>query len=455
MKLFPVQLGLLCCTGILAVSGAFAQTVAQVSPSGNNAAPNMLDPGFKPKANSVNVPSAPNVSTEGVPQDVQAAFEAGAYSKASKLGAAALVSQPSNSSLRLLVANSLSWSGRLDAAFEQYEKLLTGPASAAAKVGQANILRWRGKPEQAELLYNAVLKTDPNNADAKDGRRLGERELRGQWIKTLSYGKDSSNFRRLESTTGYKSYTEDRSIRWGAGYILGKDIGAPAASKYAEINGNVQWLNLPLKPKVDLSVADGFNKTRLYGLVAAQMVDDNISLRAGYVNWGRKAFNTAAQQAHLAARQMGASAQWQFELGELRLRGDYYSIADKNRVWDYEATLNPAWQPLPFDLRWYAGAYNKQAKRADARYWSPASAYTLGLLGLKKAWYFERGDLSVGFQSGLKLSDEAKNNFGLSASGKWWLTDSTALGLDFWSSNSPRQTDYKQNFLTLNLQRLW
>ncbi len=455
MKAFQVQLGLLYCTGMLVVSSAFSQTVAQVSPSGNTAAPNMLDPGFKPKVNSANNPVAASSQTEGIPADVQTAFETGAYSKAAKLGAATLVSQPNNLALRLLVANSLSWSGRLDAAFEQYEKLVTGPLSAAAKVGQANILRWRGKPDQAEVLYNAVLKTDPNNADARDGKRLGDRELRGQWLKTLSYGKDSSNFRRLESTTGYKSYTEDRSLRWGAGYILGKDLGAPVASKYAEINGNAQWLNLPLKPKVDLSVADGFNKTRLYGLVAAHVADDSISLRAGYVNWGRKAFNSAAQAAHLAATQVGTTAQWQFALGELRLRGDYYAIADKNRVWDYEATLSPAWQPLPFDIRWYAGAYNKQAKRVDARYWSPANAYTLGLLGLKKAWYFERGDLSVGFQSGFKLSDEAKNNVGLSASGKWWLTDSTALGVDFWSSNSPRQTDYKQNFLTLNLQRLW
>jgi hypothetical protein len=91
----------------------------------------------------------------------------------------------------------------------------------------------------------------------------------------------------------------------------------------------------------------------------------------------------------------------------------------------------------------------------DSRYWSPANAYTLGLLGIKKAWYFEQGDLSVGLQRGFKLSDEAKNNIGLSASGKYWVSEGTAMGFELWSSNSPRQTDYKQHFFNLNLQRLW
>jgi tetratricopeptide (TPR) repeat protein len=450
MRLRLALLGLLICTEAVLLSAARGQAIA----------PNVLDPNFKPKSSTpatpVLNPALPaEAGASNISPAIQAAFDSGAYSQVAKLGAALLVQQPTNTALRLMVANSLAWSGRTDAAFDQYEKLLTSPLAAAAQVGQANLLRWRGQPEQAEVLYDKVLKQDPANVDAKEGKRLGDRQLRGQWLKTYGFGKDSSNFRRLEGAATYKSVTQDRALRWNLGYVLGRDIGAPEPNKYAEINGSAKWLNLPLAPKIDLSVADGFNKTRLYGLVTVEPFDGALSLRAGYINWGRRAFNTAAQAAHLAAKQIGSSAQWQSGFGELRLRGDYYLVADNNRVWDAEAVLTPAWQPLPADFRWYTGLYNKKAKRADSRYWTPVGAYTLGLLGIKKAWYFEQGDLSVGLQGGFKLSDEAKNNIGLSASGKYWVNDGTALGFELWSSNSPRQTDYKQHFFNFNLQRLW
>ncbi len=461
MKSFHFQLGLKISTeavlvGAIAcsISGiVHAQAVAQVTPAANTV-PNLLDPNFKP----ITRPAPTNSVTpagDSIPAPVQAAYIEGAYSTAAKLGAAALVTQTNNANLRLLVANSLSWSGRLDAAVEQYEKLMNSPQAAAAKVGQANILRWRGKAEQAELLYNSVLKADPNNADAKEGKRLADRELRPNWYKSIGFGKDSSNFRRLESATSYRAYTQDRSLRWGAGYVVGKDLGASAADKYAQINANVQWLNVGLRPKIDVSIADGFNKTRLYGLVSLDPLPDRLSLRAGYINWGRQAFNSAAQAAHLAAQQVGLTGQWMSPLGEIRVRGDYYAVADNNRLWDAEVIVNPAWQPLPANIRWYTGMYNKQARRVDSRYWSPVAPYTLGLLGLKKAWYFDNADVSLGVQGGLKASDEAKNNFGISANAKYWVSGDTALGLDFWSSNSPRQVDYKQHLLTINLQRLW
>jgi tetratricopeptide (TPR) repeat protein len=435
-----------------------AQTVAQAtSGNGTGAAPNLLDPNFKPtpKPQSTSASTDLSPTAVSIPAAVQTAFNNGAYSLAAKLGAAALVEQPKNASLRLLVANSLSWSGRLDAAYEQYDKLLNTPLAAAAKVGQGNLQRWRGKPVQAEALYNAVLKVEPTNADALEGLRLSQRELRAQWNKSLGFADDSTKFRRLESTTSFRTYSDDRSYRWGIGDVLGKDLGAPTANKYAEINGHLQWLNSPAKPRVDLSVADGFNKTRLYGLVSLDAFNDNVSVRAGFINWGRKSFNTAAQAAHLTAKQIGAAFNWRSDLGDLRLRGDYYAVSDTNKVWDAEATFNPAWQPLPADLKWYTGAYTKQAKRTQANYWSPARPYTLGLLGLKKAWYFDNGDLSVGLQGGFKLTEEAKNNFGLSASGKYWISDKSALGFDLWSSNSPRQTDYKQRVFSINLQQLW
>jgi hypothetical protein len=77
--------------------------------------------------------------------ETQIAYEAGAYDRSAKLGAAALARDPGNNSLRLIVANSLAWTGRLDAAILQYEKLFGTALENSGKVGIANIMRWRGR----------------------------------------------------------------------------------------------------------------------------------------------------------------------------------------------------------------------------------------------------------------------------------------------------------------------
>jgi tetratricopeptide (TPR) repeat protein len=387
--------------------------------------------------------------------ETQIAYEAGAYDRSAKLGAAALARDPGNNSLRLIVANSLAWTGRLDAAILQYEKLFGTALENSGKVGIANIMRWRGRANEAEPIYDAILARDPANKEALEGKRMTNRELRPQVNKSLYFFRQTGGFARVESATMYSRYTDDRSVKWGAGYTLGKDRNAPQADKYASVHGYVQALNWPLTPRLDLSVADGFNNTRLYGLVSVDLLPDTVGVRVGLVNWGHLATNAQAQADGLFARRVGAYWNLGGDWGDLKTKLDAYRVSDGNFVWDAQSIYTPSWQPVAQIFSWYTGVYAKSADKTVPSYWSPASTYGLALLGVKRSWYYDRGDFSVGVQAGFKLTDEARNNLSLSANGKYWFTESTALAFDLYAASSPRPAEYKQRTLNINLLRLW
>jgi Tetratricopeptide repeat len=394
-------------------------------------------------------------SFASVTAELEALFNAGQHSQASRLGAKALVSDPSNQALRLMVAQSLAKSGRTEAAADQYEKLVNGPYQTAARLGLAEIYRRNGHPELAEAIYEQVLAKDPNNKEAGAGLKASKKALSATIDKTVYFGKDNLGFKRFESATRFSKYSEDRSIRWGVGYSLGKDSNAPSADKYASVHSFVQALQWPLTPRLDAHIADGFNKTRLYALVTADLIPNQVSLKFGLVNWGRQSFNASAQSAGLFARHVGMTANFSTELGDFRSHADVFNVSDGNFVWDAQLQFTPVIQPLPFGVQWYAGLSAKRADQFNARYWSPVQTYGLALVGLKKHWVFERGDFGLGLQSGVAITNQARNNFAVIASGKYWISEDMALSLDFNSLKSPRPSDYRQHLLTVNLQRLW
>ena len=446
---------------LAAVAGSLCGPVfAQFANDATPAAPaGILDPNFRPAKASPNLPAtqpaiAPVVIGQ-LPVHVQSAYQAGSYLLAAKLGAKALVDEPANHALRLVVANSLAWSGRLDAAIEQYEKLAGTKLDSAGKIGVANIYRWRSKPVLAEPIYAAVLRVDPSNADALEGQKLAQRDMRLTVLKDLSYSKDSTGLSRVYNASSVGGVTADRSTRWRAGYGLGADRDALGRERYIELNGSVQGLDWPFSPRLDLSVSREIGKTRLYGLINVDILPDAFGLQFGAVNWGRLSFNRNAQASGLKANRFGAYLNFSSLLGEARGRFDVYRVSDGNQVWDADFQLSPDWQPIPAGINWYAGVSAKSADRADPRYWSPVNTNLVGYLGIKKSWFFEKGDLAVGLQRGFKLSDDARNNYSVSANGKFWISDRMALGFEFGASDSSRATDYKQRFLGLQLQRLW
>jgi tetratricopeptide (TPR) repeat protein len=445
---------------------AIGQTLADA------AAPNgTLDPLYRPTAPTAVVkPSVaqPTPEQNAIAPEIAQLYEVGRYFDSAKAGAKRLVVEPNNIDLRLLVANSLSWSGRLDAAIEQYERLIKTRLESAAKIGIANIYRWRGKPELAEPLFDQVLAREPNNPDALEGKKLADRQMRLSILKGLTFTRDSSGLMRIDSTTSFGKVNQDRTLRWRAGYALARDKDVSGKERYAELSGMIKALNAPLTPTASAWIVRDHSKVRVFGLVQADLIEDTLGVHFGRVNWGRQSFNSAAAASLLSAKRLGAYLNVSTPLGESRSKFDSYRISgtssaaplltvqpNDNFVWDAETQLTPAWQPLPSGFIWYAGVSAKAADRTDSRYWSPSSTYVLGILGLKKAWYFDKGDVGFSVQRGFKISDEARNNLSISANAKYWLSDVTALGFELSASNSPRPSDYRQRYLNLQLERLW
>ncbi len=451
----------------LSVQGlAIGQTVADgAAPKGT------LDPLYRPTAPTAAVKptvAQPTPEQSAIAPEIAQLYEAGRYFDSAKAGAKRLVAEPNNLDLRLLLANSLSWSGRLDAAIEQYERLTKTRLQSAAQIGIANIYRWRGKPELAEPLFDQVLAREPNHPDALEGKKLADRQMRLSILKGLAFTRDSSGLTRIDSTTSFGKVNQDRTLRWRAGYALGLDKDASGKEHYAELNGMIKSLNAPFTPTLSAWVVRDHSKVRGFGLIQADLIDDTLGVHFGRVNWGRQSFNSTAAVSLLWAKRFGAYLNVSTPLGESRSKFDSYRVsgarpvtptltaqANDNFVWDAETQLTPAWQPLPTGFIWYAGVSAKAADRTDSRYWSPSSTYVLGFLGLKKAWYFDKGDVGFSVQRGFKISDEARNNLSISANAKYWFSDVTALGFELSASNSPRPSDYRQRYLNLQLERLW
>jgi hypothetical protein len=178
-------------------------------------------------------------------------------------------------------------------------------------------------------------------------------------------------------------------------------------------------------------------------------------VRAGRVNWGRLAFSAAALADRLTANVLGVTAEARGVLGAFRLRADGYDISDGNRVYEGEAQVTPAWQPLPWRLEWYGGLFARRAEREDPRYWSPTPAYELAFLGLRRAWYSDRNDVSVWARLGAGVSETAKASYSAGVSARRWLTREFAYGLEAWFVDAPRPTPYRMQQVSAFAQLLW
>ena len=159
---------------------------------------------------------------------------------------------------------------------------------------------------------------------------------------------------------------------------------------------------------------------------------EHVRVRAGRVNWARLAFSAAALADRLTANMLGIQAEARGVLGAVRVRADGYDISDGNRVYEGEAQLTPAWQPLPWRLEWYGGFFARRAEREDPRYWSPRPAYELAFLGVRRGWYSDRNDISAWARVGAGVSETAKASYSAGLSARRWLTRELAFGLEAW-----------------------
>src|SRR6266850_1946931 len=118
--------------------------------------------------------------------------------------------------LRYAVANSLAWTGRYDAALQQYRALLGTAYDSRARVGIANIRLWNGDAPVAEAGYREVLANEPANAEAREGLALAGRELRPALTFRLARTQDNQDFTRDEAWLTYRKWSADRAWRFEA-----------------------------------------------------------------------------------------------------------------------------------------------------------------------------------------------------------------------------------------------
>jgi tetratricopeptide (TPR) repeat protein len=378
-------------------------------------------------------------------------YEAGDYREAARRGLELLAADPEQHALRFAVANSLAWSGRYGPAIEHYRALLGTRYDSQARLGIGNVRRWAGQADLAESLYLEVLGREPGNAEAQRELRLARRELRPAVSLRIAQTEDNQNLARDELSLSYRRWSEDRAWRLDVAALQDRNESPLINSTDRGLQGSVWMVRLPLSPRLEASTYD----SEVYGSVQLEPFRDRLQIRLGHVNWGRMAFNAAGLAAGLAANTLGLFGEAHPGIGSLRGRLEGYEISDGNRLLDGELQLTPTRQQLPWGLVWFGGVYGRGAEREDPRYWSPRPAYGLAFVGLRRGWHSERAELTASLRAGAGFTDTAKKSFSLGLSGRYWLGDDMAIGLEAWTVDAPRPADYRVQQVAAFVQHLW
>lgn len=385
-------------------------------------------------------------------------YDAGDYAAAARLGQKELAQSSGEKAeeLRIAVANSLAWTGQYEPALDEYRRLFGTRYDTDARVGFANVLRWRGQSDLAEPYYRQVLERAPDNAEAKLGQELGARELRPALTARVTRTADNQGAGLNEAGLAYRYWTRDLKARWDIG-LLGGHFDTPQGDFSPRgVQASVWLPQTALGPKLEAFAYDnGAVDPRVLGALQLEPVRDRFRIRLARVDWGRQAFSGAATRDGLTAAMLGLFADVPTALGGLRGRLDTYRISDSNRVIDGEAAITPAWQPLPWQLKWLTGVTARRAEHEDPRYWSPNPAYGVAFLGVQRGWYLDRFDLTASLRRTFSFTETASDGWAAALSGRYWLARSMAVGLEAWAVNAPRPAPYSLHQVSAFVQQLW
>jgi tetratricopeptide (TPR) repeat protein len=381
----------------------------------------------------------------------------GDYEAVAKQGLRLLEQERNNHDLRLLVANSLAWTGFLDQAIVQYQQLQNTPLAQDANIGLANALRWKGQDADALPLYQAVLMRTPDNAAAREGLQLAQRELRPRTIVTVGKDQDSSGSQR-RAVVVEQSWRDQSGKHWFAVEAAGaNDKLLGLRQNERDVALRYQALGWPLQPKIELDLQanpqrDVFGNLRLHFGSAQNYLD------IGRVNWGKMASNAKALQAGLSANHVGVAYSGRSQWGELGARLDYYGISDDNEIITSGLRFVPAWRPLGSHVKLFAGIETRDARRGaiNGSYWAPVDGFGIGFAGLQADFGAADWSLYSSGQVGGRLYGEAANNWAFSVGGKRWLGQDWALGVNFFKLASTRDnSSYRAKSLNMSLEKLW
>ena len=378
------------------------------------------------------------------------------YAGVAAEGVPLLAREKLDDEVRLIIANSLSWTNHLTEATPVYEGLLQGAYAKEARIGLGNIRHWSGRDDQAVILFRQVLVSDPANADALSGIASTRRELAPRTTVTVGGFNDSTGVHRRLLTTEHRWRDASAANIYAVEVGAVDDTLAAAETRQQAVTLRYQGLNLPLRPSLELSAPSNSGAQLFAHAVLHIGSNDQNLIDIGRVNWGNTALNPNALAEHLSATHIGAQATTTLPFGTVVGRVDHFSISDGNQIVSGGVRLASTWRPLGKDLKPFIGVETRHASFNTPNYWSPAAGYGSIYAGLERDWESADWNLSVSAQVGQRLYGEAGTSKALFASGKRWLSADFAAGFNASTQSSFRDgSAYRAQSLNLTLEKLW
>lgn len=436
----------------------FLLSLISVQPSLGQTAAGQIDtepfryipPVATPDANAVEIDEA---KASPAQKRVIAAIRAGDYRAAGELGLSLIAGETVSLELKLMIANSLAWSGKTRQATPIYELLFDSKLKVPAMVGKANILRWQGKSAPAKSLYSNALKEDKNNQDAKEGLRLVGRELRSRAKISNTSGRDSSDvhLRGLIMNLRWFDQKEEGSYEIEASLSRSKQSWADESSRDVV----VRYSNPKMKyePRVEISS----NGQSLFGLASLTPVEDfPLTVHVGRVDWSKMSGSPSAIRNNHTALRFGLQSSLELSSGQLNLRAESYRVSDGNLILASTGRFNSSWRPLGALFQPFIGIETRKAKRGASDYWTPVDGYGAIYAGFTSEHAEADWNIFGSVQLGTRLWGEAGRNWGISAGAKRWFNDDLAVSASFWALGSRRGTQgYRASSLNFNVEKYW
>ncbi len=359
--------------------------------------------------------------------------------------------------VRLKIANSLAWTGRLNEAYSQYELLLGTRFDTDARLALANAERWRDRADKAMPMFSQVLALDPSNTGARDGLEYGSRDLRPS--TTVSGGRlaDSGGMERQYMTVSHRWRDESNTKIYEVESRVMQDRLTPPGLRVneADVTLRFQPLDVAMQPRVYVNF-QGLPKTGAFGGVRLKLGDGPTHFYADRLAWGPLAVSARATEAGMTAYHLGVESTQSTFLGSFYGRLSGYRVSDSNTVLTSAFRFTPAWRPLGPGIKAYVSTDTRDVKFNTLNYWSPASGTGTVSVGLSGEWSDKDWVLYGSGQMGRPMYGESGNSWSASAGGKRWLGKDYALGVNMWGMSSWRDgANYRARSMTVNLEKLW
>jgi hypothetical protein len=380
---------------------------------------------------------------------------AGNYAQAGTEGLGVLEEEKPDDELRLIIANSLAWSGRLKEATAAYQTITDETLVNDANVGIANVLRWRGMDHLASPIYREILAQRPDHSDALLGLEMAQRELSPRTTITLGDSSDSGEFRRGAATVNHR-WRDESGFNVMEVELNGVRDAQPGTEfAQQDLTLRYQALGAQYKPAIELSAPSGDDR-RLYGGLKVWLDDDRVQLDVGLVNWGRMSNNANALNLGLSASHIGGIGKRDTEFGNVTGRLDYYNISDTNTVWGTDLRLTSNQRPFGAAVKPFVGVETHKSMFRSANYWSPNEGSGALYLGMQGEWATDDWGAYAAGQTGFALYGDAGTSWSLSGGVSRWMTRDVALSLKLWAMVSTRDSlAYRAQSAYVALEKLW